>query len=75
MTLIMGNSHAMSSLNDEIIENSVNVAQHSEHYFYTYYKAKKLLSLNPSLKNLIVSFSPNEVNEGGDKNVLNPESK
>jgi hypothetical protein len=56
-TLLMGDSHIQSGLNDSLIPNSVNIAQASEHYFYTYNVLQKLLFNNPQVKRVILGVS------------------
>jgi hypothetical protein len=57
--LILGNSHSECALDDSIIDHSVNFAQSGDCYFYTYYKAKKLLDVNPNLKTVILEYNNN----------------
>jgi len=55
--LILGNSHPECSLNDSLINHSINFSQSAECYFYTYYKLKKLVEANPHIKTVIVEYT------------------
>lgn len=56
-TLICGDSHTKTALNDSIIPNSLNIAHSSEHYLYTYNVLKVLLKKNPQIRTVILGFS------------------
>ena len=56
-TLILGNSRTESALNDNYINNTVNLSQSADSYFYTYYKCNKLIEANNNIQVLIVSLS------------------
>src|SRR5665648_322688 len=55
--LILGNSHPECSLNDSLINHSINFSQSAECYFYTYYKLKKLVEANPHIKTVILEYT------------------
>ena len=56
-TLICGDSHTETALNDSILQGSINISQSSQHYFYLYNVLKKLLKNNPQINTVIVGFS------------------
>ena len=62
-TLIIGDSHPMSSLDPDIIKNSKNISLDSENYFFTYYKLKYYISYNSHIKNVILGFSTHNVSK------------
>jgi len=69
-TLIIGDSHAETTLNDKIIPNSRNIAFHAEHYLFTYYKLKKVIEANPQIKKVILSLAPHNLSEGADVTIF-----
>jgi len=56
-TIICGDSHTQTALNDSIIPNSLNIAHSSEHYLYTYNVLKLLLRNNRQIRTVILGFS------------------
>lgn len=56
-TLICGDSHTKTALNDSIIPNALNIAHSSEHYMYTYSVLKTLLANNPQVTTVILGMS------------------
>ena len=60
--LILGNSHAECALNDELIDNSMNLANSAESYFYTYYKLKKILENNSQVDTIFLEFNTGAFN-------------
>ncbi|MFT7033700.1 MAG: hypothetical protein ACJA2S_002208 [Cyclobacteriaceae bacterium] len=62
-TVILGNSHTQNGLNDQIISNSVNLSSSAESYLYSYAKLKYLVQHNPSITNVILSFSKVVISE------------
>jgi len=62
-TLIVGDSHTMTSLDPEIIEHSKNVSFNSENYFFSYYKLKHFLFYNSHIKVVILGFAPQNISK------------
>jgi hypothetical protein len=57
-TLILGDSHAESSLDPNLIPGSINAAHSGENLFYTFFKLKYLVERNPGvLHKVILGFS------------------
>lgn len=56
-TIIIGDSHTECSLNDSIINNSINISQSSNHYMYAYAKLRRYLSVNPTIDTVVVSYN------------------
>lgn len=69
-TLIVGDSHAQTALDDKIIPHSKNVAFHAEHYLFTYFKLKKLLISNPQINRVILSYGMHNLSQGADVNIF-----
>jgi len=66
-TLIIGHSHSECSLNDSLIDHTLNLSQSGESFFYSYFKVKKLLEANPGIRRIYIEFTNNcittEMNE------------
>jgi hypothetical protein len=72
--LIIGHSQPECALNDSLIENSKNMSQGGESYLFTYVKLKKILEINPTIKNVYLSFSNNQVSSLMDDWTFGDES-
>ena len=59
--IFLGHSHPEGAFNDSLIANSKNLAQSGELYFFTYLKAKKILSENKQIKTIFLEFTNNEI--------------
>ena len=59
--LILGHSHPECDFNDSLIDNTKNLAQSGELYFYTYLKIRKILADNKQIKALFLEFTNNEI--------------
>jgi hypothetical protein len=66
-TLILGDSHTETSINDSIFNNSINMSQSAETYLYSYIKLNKVLKHNDKLKKVILSFSKHNISKGIEK--------
>ncbi len=64
--LILGDSHINCAIDPQIIGNSVNIAMNAEPYIISYYKLAYLLPHNPSIRTLIVGFSPHNLSAFND---------
>ena len=56
-TVICGDSHPMSAINDNILKNSINISNDSQHYIYTYNVLKIVVKNNPQIKTVILGSS------------------
>jgi hypothetical protein len=65
--LILGHSQPECAFNDSLIENTKNLSQGGEAYFYTYQKTKKIIQENPQIKKVYLSFSNNQLEKRMDK--------
>lgn len=52
-----GDSHVECSVNDELIDHSINIAQSGEAYLYSYAKIRSLLECNDQIKTVFIGFS------------------
>jgi hypothetical protein len=69
-TLIIGDSHPMTSLDPEIIRNSKNISLDSENYFFTYYKLKYFLNHNSKVENVILGFDAQNISKKNSERFL-----
>lgn len=68
-TLIAGHSHSECSYDTKYINYAINISQSGEHYLYTYLKVKKVVESNPQIKNVIIEFTYNVLDESNAKKV------
>lgn len=59
---VFGHSHPECAFNTELISNFSNFASSGESYFYTYLKAKELLSQNKQVETVFIEFSNDQIN-------------
>lgn len=59
--IVLGHSHPETAFNDSLINDFVNISQSGESYFYNYFKAKKIIDHNPSIKVVFLEFSNNQI--------------
>lgn len=64
--LMVGHSHAECAYNDSLIADFKNIATSGESYFYTFYKLKKVLEQNDSIKMVLVEFTNNQIYDNMD---------
>ena len=74
-TVICGDSHTQSAINDNILNNSINISQSSEHYLYTYAVLKLTLKNNPNIKRIILGVSFHSFGKAYDKYIYGEKSK
>lgn len=60
-SIILGHSQPACAFNDEIIIGFYNLAQFTEGYPYSYYKAKLILENNKSIRNIFVEYTNNQI--------------
>ena len=61
--IVFGHSHSECSINDSLIEGLKNLSKSGESYFYTYFKVKKTIEQNPSVKIIFIEFTNGQLNE------------
>lgn len=73
-TIFVGASHAACSFDPKQIPGSENIARSGEPIFFTYYKLRKVLSDNPQIKRVYLSFGPIHISKYQDINVFDTNS-
>jgi len=71
--IIMGDSHTQSGLDDDIIENSLNIAQSSEHFLYSYNILKLLKNNNTQIDKVILGVSFHSFSIDYDEQIYDEE--
>ena len=66
LTVVLGDSHTETSINDELSGDLQNYSYKGESLFLSYYKLKQLLEVNPQIKNVLLSFSYHSLNKFQD---------
>jgi hypothetical protein len=69
-TLIMGDSHVMTSLNDKLLPNSLNISQDAESYPVTYFKLRSLATSN-KIDTVILGFAVHNISDFNDQKFSN----
>jgi hypothetical protein len=64
--IFLGNSRPECAYNDSLIGNSINLSQSAETYFYTYFKTKKVLENNMSVKAIFIEYSDTQISKEAD---------
>ena len=70
-TLLAGDSHALCSFDDEKILLSKNIAFSGEHFMFTYVKLRKIISANPSIRNVVLSIGTHNFSINEDDKLFN----
>ncbi len=65
-TLIIGDSHLMSSLDPALLPNAINVCNGAESYVATFYKLERILEDNPQMNHVLLGFSYNNLSANQD---------
>ncbi|MCA0932982.1 hypothetical protein LCM02_11010 [Lutimonas saemankumensis] len=61
--LIVGDSHTKYAFNDEIMENSINLSQDADSYFYSLQKIRRIIQSNDQINTILLSFSQHNIHE------------
>lgn len=65
--IILGHSHPECAFNDSLIEKVENISKSGESYFYTYFKAKKIIEDNIQVNTVFIEFENQQIDkESGD---------
>jgi hypothetical protein len=62
-TLILGDSHTRYALNDSILNNTFNLSNDADSYFYSYLKLKQVEKKNEQLDTVLLSFSQHNIHK------------
>lgn len=65
--LILGDSHTQCGLNDSEIENTLNLSESADTYFYSYVKLKKLVANNKQIDTLILGYAHHNISKAQDQ--------
>lgn len=68
-SLVLGHSHPECAFNDSLLPSIINLAESGESYFYTFAKAKMLLNQNPSIDNIFIEFTNNQIKESANETI------
>ena len=60
-TLVLGHSHSAYSINDSILDKSINLSGSGESYFYNYQKLKEVIGSNEQIQIVFIEFANNNV--------------
>ena len=74
-TLFLGDSHIQQAINNNLIPNTLNLSQFSESYYFTYFKTKRILKANPSIKKIYLGFSFHNISSYFDDFIFGKYSK
>jgi hypothetical protein len=74
-TLIVGDSHLMTSVDPAKFKNAENLCSGGEPYVFTFYKLKNIIKHNPEVKRLVLGFSYQNLAGFQDQRLLGPKSK
>ena len=69
-TVIVGASHSATSINPDFFENTISLSRSGEPIFFTYYKIKKILENNPSIKKVIFSISSIHISKYAERSFF-----
>lgn len=64
--LILGDSQTQCALNDTVLENSINLSESADTYFYSFLKLKKVIPRNVQIDTLILAYAPHNVSKTQD---------
>lgn len=65
-----GNSHVECSVNDRLIDNSINIATSGEAYLYSYSKIKSLLEYNNQIKTVFIGCTYGDLHKSLEEKWL-----
>lgn len=68
-TLIAGDSHMKRALDPSFFDSAINISQNAEPYFITYWKLKKLLTINNTVNTLLLGFSFHNISAFNDRKL------
>ncbi len=68
-TLYLGDSHVKVAVQDSLLPNSLNIADNSEPYYFSYYKLKTLLKYNSNIQRVYLGLGVHNFSGGYDRVV------
>jgi hypothetical protein len=72
--IYIGDSHIQLSVNDSLLTKSKNLGENSEAFYFSYYKIKKVLSVNPNIKKLYLGVSYHNLSNSYDDCIFGESS-
>ncbi len=69
-TVFAGDSHVEQCVDDRIVPHSLNIAQNSEAFYFTYFKLEKLLANSPAVRTVYLGFGPHSLSDYYDDFVF-----
>jgi len=74
-TVFIGDSHIQQAVNDKIVNNSINLSQNSESYYFSFNKIDGLIKNNTSIKKIYLGFSYHSLSSYNEDFVFGKFSK
>ncbi len=69
-TVFVGDSHVGNAINDSLIDNCINMAQNSESFYFSYFRLKRLLENNSSIKEVWLGYGYHNISSYYDQFVF-----
>jgi len=69
-TVIVGDSHTQTGLDDSIVPHAVNISHSEEHLLFSYQKLALLLSRNPGIRTVVLGLSFHTFSANYDSLIL-----
>ena len=64
-----GDSHIQCAVIDSLMKNGRNISKTSESYYFTYYKLKKILEINPDIRRVYLGASYHNLSDHYDRYI------
>ena len=74
-TIVCGDSHTQTAIDDSILSDCINLSNSSEHYLYSHSVLNLTLQNNPQIKRVILGISYHSFGEFYDKYIFGEKSK
>jgi hypothetical protein len=74
-TIVCGDSHTQSAINDKKLNHTLNISQNSEPYLATYNVIRTITKNNPQIKNIIVGYSFHSLSNAFDEVIFKEKHK
>ena len=69
-TIFIGDSHVQLAINDAILPNCTNLSQRGESLFFSFFKLKKILQNNPTIKKVYVGIGYHSISSYFNENAF-----
>lgn len=64
--LILGDSHTLCGVDDDVIPLSINLSESADTYFYSYLKLREFCNKNKNIKTVVLGFAEHNITESQD---------